>query len=156
MQRNTQVFFTDGNLAVAPAHIVSEPRVEERQTAHKKKERLAQKKHSHQRMAMHASRVRAFNISMLVLFLCAFALLFVSLQSSVQERMNHISAMESELSEMKLSNDAAQSRIQTATNLNHIRDYATNQLGMHYAGSGQIRYYEMSGRDYMVLYEQVP
>ena len=40
--------------------------------------------------------------------------------------------------------------------LNHVNDVAVNQLGMVYASSDQIMYYEIANDDYMNQYSDIP
>ena len=97
----------------------------------------------------------AYMITAIVLT-CAMFVGYVSLQNSVTTRMNNIASLENELSELNASNSAAESRISTSTNLEDVKKRAISDLGMVYATSSQIVYYNMDSSDYMSQYYDIP
>jgi hypothetical protein len=70
--------------------------------------------------------------------------------------MSNISSIEEETSELKAANQATENRINSAANLQAVKDAAMNRLGMVYANSGQIVYYSMDDDDYMSQYNDIP
>ena len=80
---------------------------------------------------------------------------FINLQTSIRAHMANISSLKSDISDMKASNSAAQSRIATATDLNEIKLYALTNCQMVYANNGQIVYYDIADEDYMSQYEDI-
>lgn len=91
-----------------------------------------------------------------VLFLCAAlctcALVlvnYIQLQSSMTAKINEVSAKESELNSLKLSNDEEYTRITSNIDLEEIKRVAIGELGMTYASEGQIVLYENPDSDYM-------
>ena len=57
---------------------------------------------------------------------------------------------------MKLSNDEEYSRIESSVNLEQIKQIAINELGMTYAGEGQIVEYSSEGSDYVRQVADIP
>lgn len=70
--------------------------------------------------------------------------------------MEHISRLESELNELKLSNDEEYSRITSSVDLEEIRRIAIGELGMRYAKEGQIIGYSTEGSDYVRQFSDIP
>lgn len=98
-----------------------------------------------------------------VLF-CATALLvsgfilisYIRLQSDITNSINHISALESELNALRLTNDEEYSRIESSVNLEEIKKIAITELGMTYAAEGQVVEYSSEGSDYVRQIEDIP
>ena len=70
--------------------------------------------------------------------------------------MSNISSLESQVSDLKAENQATENRINSEANLQTVKDAALNRLGMVYANSGQIVYYDMDEDDYMSQYDNIP
>ena len=84
------------------------------------------------------------------LIITAFVLVhYISLRSDVTNRLQNISALEAQLNELKLENDATYSRINSNMDLEQIRDTAINELGMTYAKEGQIEFFTSENGDYV-------
>ncbi|MCR5397592.1 MAG: hypothetical protein K6E64_09035 [Lachnospiraceae bacterium] len=102
--------------------------------------------------ALKRSRVTAGMVIMAVLFFGAFFIGYVNLQTSIRAHMGNIATLKEDISDLKASNSAAQSRISTATDINEIKNKALNEYGMVYANEGQIVYYDIEDEDYMSRY----
>lgn len=102
--------------------------------------------------ALRRSRVTAFGVILAVSIFGAFFLGYVNLQTSIRAHMNNIATLKEDISDMKASNSAAQSRISTATDINEIKQKALTEYGMVYANQGQIVYYDIEDEDYMSRY----
>ncbi len=86
----------------------------------------------------------------LALFASAYILIgYVQLRSEVTNTTKTISAMESRLNDLRVSNDEAYTRINSGIDLDEIKDIAINRFGMIYAQEGQIIVYSDAGNDYM-------
>lgn len=81
---------------------------------------------------------------------------YVRLQSDITNRINHIAKMESELNELKLSNDEMYTKIMSNVDLEEIKKIAINELGMKYAKEGQVITYSGEGSDYVRQYKNIP
>lgn len=81
---------------------------------------------------------------------------YIRLQSGITRTVEHISALEGELNELKLSNDEEYSRITSSVDLEEIRRIAIGELGMRYAKEGQIIGYSTEGSDYVRQFSDIP
>lgn len=90
-------------------------------------------------------------MSAMVLILISYIKLRSDLTSSVKE----ISAMESELSELRTANDEAYNEIDSSIDLDEIKYKAITELGMKYANEEQIVKYDNDADDYVHQVTQV-
>ncbi|MBP5198774.1 MAG: cell division protein FtsL [Lachnospiraceae bacterium] len=74
---------------------------------------------------------------------------YIQLRSEVTNTTKTISAMESQLNDLRVANDEAYTRINSGIDLDEIKDIAINRFGMIYAQEGQIIVYSDAGNDYM-------
>ena len=98
-----------------------------------------------------------------VLFLCAALIVtgitltnYIGLQSDITNSVKHISSLEKQLNELKLANDEEYSRITSSVNLEEIRRVAIQELGMQYAGEGQIVAFVSENNDYVKQMADIP
>lgn len=97
-----------------------------------------------------------------VLFLTAALVLtgvvligYIRMESSITSSVKQISKLESQLNSLKQSNDEHLSRIESSVNLEDIRRIAVTELGMTYAGEGQIIEIPDEGSDYVRQYTEI-
>lgn len=81
---------------------------------------------------------------------------YVRLQSDITNRVNNIAKMESQLNELRLSNDETYTKIMSNVDLEEIKRIAINELGMKYAKEGQVITYSGEGSDYVQQYKEIP
>lgn len=81
---------------------------------------------------------------------------YLQIQSDITRTVKHISELESELNDLKLSNDEEYSRITSSVDLEEIRRIAIGELGMRYAQEGQIITYSTDGSDYVRQFADIP
>lgn len=81
---------------------------------------------------------------------------YISLQSDITNSVKHIATLESQLNDLKLANDEEYSRITSNIDLEEIKRIAIGELGMTYAGEGQIITYSNEGSDYVRQYKEIP
>lgn len=148
-------YFTEGNTVRQVAkplpdrHTIEKERREEQE----RKRRRIQRKHA---AMMRRKRLYTMYITVVIASAGALFVGYVNLTNSITTHMNRISALESQISELKAGNSAAQSRIDTSANLGDVKARAMNELGMVYAGAEQIVYYNMDNMDYMSQYQNIP
>ena len=148
--------YIDGNtvrkLEAAPDYRreQEEKQREEIRQRNRRMEQKNQEKSAH----MDLGYVAFLSVSLLVM--CVAAVLYIRLQSGITTHLKTISALESQVAELKADNDAAEKRIETAVDLSTIKDIAMNQLGMSYAGPDQIIHYTVDKEDYMNQFEDIP
>ena len=145
--------YIDGNtvrkLEAAPDYR-REQEEKQREEIRQRNRRMAQK---NQEKSAHMD-LAFLSVSLLVM--CVAAVLYIRLQSGITTHLKTISALESQVAELKADNDAAEKRIETAVDLATIKDIAMNQLGMSYAGPDQIIHYTVDKEDYMNQFEDIP
>jgi hypothetical protein len=80
----------------------------------------------------------------------AFILLnYIELQAELTQKTKSVAAKEIQLNNLKVSNDEAYNRALNSVTLEDIKRIAIGELGMTYAGEGQIVVYSNESSDYM-------
>ena len=106
--------------------------------------------------AMYMSPARVMFLSSCVGLSAFAAVSLIQIQSQITQRMKHIAALESQLTDMKADNDAKYKEIITSVDLNEIKDVAINQFGMTYAAEDQIVYFSVENENFMDQYSDIP
>ena len=81
---------------------------------------------------------------------------YIGLQSDITNSVQHISALESELNDLKLANDEEYSRITSSVDLEEIKRIAIQELGMQYAEEGQVVTFASENSDYVKQMADIP
>lgn len=125
------------------------------QEEQKKKRRRNAARRNRER-ALHMSRGYVAFLSLCVAVVAFAAVGLVQTQSQVTQRMEHIAALESQITDLKADNDARYKEIITSVDLDYIKDVAMNQLGMKYATEDQIVYFSVENNNFMDQYSDIP
>lgn len=154
MAKFQTVYFEDGNTVRKLQPEIDYEEFKRRQKVEEERKRRANKR----ALAAKARKKRLYSIYMSASIICAvcFFVGYVYMQSQVTQSANNIAELESEISSLKADNNAAEARISTGGNLSTVRDLAINDLGMVYANTDQIVYYDMETSDYMNQYKEIP
>lgn len=146
-------YYQFGSVAEAPERILDDPYYEQRKKDEKRKKILEQKarRRAHKR-SLREARIKLFSTTLTIGILISMLFASVYLQNMVSQSKKNIAALQREISDIKMTNEAAKSRIETAVSLTNVKDKAVKEMGMVYAGSDHIVYYEMGNTDYMVKY----
>ena len=80
---------------------------------------------------------------------------YLRLQSGITTSVEKVARLESQLNNLKQENAETLSRIDSSIDLEEIRRIAITELGMVYAGDGQIVEIPSEGSDYVRQYEQI-
>ena len=67
-----------------------------------------------------------------------------------------ITRLQAEVEVLRDDNNAYEARINSSVDLEYIRDFAINQLGMIYPTEGQVVYYNLTESDYVRQYQDIP
>lgn len=117
---------------------ISSSDMEERRRARKERERSG-----------HIGLGNAL-VALIFVGIIAVALIgYLNLQAEITATSTTISALESQLEELRSANDEIYNEINGSIDLEAIRDYAINELGMQYADEDQIVIYSGSTNDYV-------
>ena len=81
---------------------------------------------------------------------------YIGLQSDITNSVQHISVLEKQLNDLKLANDEEYSRITSSVNLEEIKRVAIQELGMQYAGEGQVVSFASEDNDYVKQMADIP
>ena len=150
-------YYVDGNtvrrLEGEPEERRRKQLEKERKERQKKNRRVARR---NQERALRMSMGYVSFCTMAVLISCVVCVTYIQLQSDITSRMKHISTLESQITDLKADNDAAIKRIDLSTDLEDVKYKAIHELGMKYAGPGQIVYYTVEDSDYMNQYSDIP
>ena len=125
------------------------------QDEQKKKRRRNAARRNRER-ALHMSKGYVAFLTLCVGVVAFAAVALVQIQSQVTQRMEHIAALESQITDLKADNDARYKEIVTSVDLDYIKDVAMNQLGMQYATEDQIIYYSVENNNFMDQYSDIP
>ncbi len=121
-------------------------------------------KNENKRQSVPASldRALAFNLKYTIFVVASVCIMIAAcvvmlyMETRVSELKRSINGLEAQLEEAQTDNAAYKSSIEGMYTLDEIYDVATNELGMVYARSGQIIYYESANEDYVKQYRDVP
>ncbi len=116
------------------------------------------------RSAVRQKRARALQMNLsYVVFLTAAAVItvmvcinYLKLQSQSTTYQKKVTSLNTQLSEMKLENDALYNSIVSSVDLEHVKEVAINELGMSYPSEDQIYTYQPSESDYVKQFQDVP
>ena len=149
----------DGNTV---RHMEAQPDYRRQQIERQEKEEREEQRRRRRAAARNREKELRMSKSYVVFLTMAvsvfglFCGMYIKLQSDVTARMKTIAKLESQISDLKADNDEAYKRINTAVDLDSIRDTAINDLGMFYATEDQIIYYSVDKNDYMNQYTEIP
>lgn len=103
---------------------------------------------------MNPAYVMFLSVACVVTFVVCFR--YIQLRSEITGRIENISDLESQLSDLKIENDAEYSRVTNSVDLEEIKRIAMEELGMVYADEEQVVMYEDKEAEYFRQYEDVP
>lgn len=107
-------------------------------------------------------RSRYMNLPYVIFLTAAMAMTgflligYLQTQSQLTVSVKRVSALESQLNDMRLSNDEQLERINSSLDMEEIRRIAIEELGMTYAKEGQVVTVSGEGSDYVRQLETMP
>ncbi len=127
--------------------------VEEQQTLSRDERiRLRQNRERHKRMNLSYVLIMGTALLFVAVLLCNY----IQLQSEVTNKVKEISQLEVEYNRLKLANDEELARINSSVDLEEIKAIAIGELGMTYAGEGQIVTIADNDQDYVHQVADLP
>lgn len=102
---------------------------------------------------MNPAYVVFLTVASIVSFFICFQ--YIQLRSQITSDMKTIATLESDLSALKISNDAELSRVNNSIDLEEIKRIAMEELGMVYASEDQVVLYQDKDAEYFRQYEDV-
>ena len=147
-------YYEEGNAA---KNLYPEREWQERERQRREDEKRKRRAKARKRAkVMRRNKINTVYLTLGAILLGAFFVGYVNLQNDINTSMSNISSLESQVSDLKAENQATENRINSEANLQTVKDAAINCLGMVYANSGQIVYYDMDEDDYMSQYDNIP
>lgn len=149
-------YYIDGNTV---RRLEGEP--EERRRRQLEREQQIRKRQN--RYVARRNQERALRMNFGYVAFCTLAMIliggvcvtYIQLQSGIVSRMKHISQLENTITDLRAENNAAMKRIELSTDLEAVKQKAL-ELGMKYATTDQIIYYNVEDEDYMNQYSDIP
>ncbi len=139
------------------AQPVRRERIDRRQEEiNRQKKRRQNAARRNRERALHMSRGYVAFLTVCVGIVAFAAVSLIQIQSQVTQRMEHIAALQSQITDMKADNDARYKEIVTSVDLEQIKDVAINELGMKYATEDQIVYFTVENNNFMDQYSDIP
>ncbi|SKB67160.1 hypothetical protein SAMN06296386_103326 [Lachnospiraceae bacterium] len=86
----------------------------------------------------------------------AVCIWYVDIRSKITASQRQVSRLESQLNELKLSNDEEYERIMGSVDLEEIKRVAMNELGMKYPDQNQVVNISGAGDDYVRQFGKIP
>lgn len=157
--RTTEAYYVDGNTVRRQEAMPDYSRVQRERIERQREEELRKKRRIARRNQEKALRMSKSYVVFLTMAVAVFGLVagtYIKIQSDVTARMKSIARLESQIADLKADNDEAYKRINTAVDLDSIKNTAMTELGMSYAKEGQIVYYTVGDDDYMNQYGEIP
>ena len=81
---------------------------------------------------------------------------YLQIQSNLTVSIKRVATLESQLNDMRLSNDEQLERINTSLDMEEIKRIAIEELGMTYAREGQVVTVSGEGSDYVRQLVEMP
>ena len=122
---------------------------------------LNQKASELEKQKQEMKRLRYRNVAYVLFLTVAFAVTsvmligYIRMESSITQSVKQVAALKSQLNNLKTENDEMKNRIDSSINLEEIRRIAITELGMTYAGQGQIVEIPDDGSDYVRQYADI-
>ncbi len=107
-------------------------------------------------MARSFGRGFALFLSVVCVAMLALCVVYLQKKATLTTQYESIAVLESRYNELKNDNDARYNQVVDSVSLEKIKDAALNRLGMHYATSDQIMYYDLDENSYVRQYKDVP
>ena len=149
------LYFEEGSAVRQLSSGILQTREEYERERQKRKDKQKQKRIYEHRLTKLRSRRATALFALGAVLTGGFFVSYVDVQNRITTSMTNISKLEKQVSELKAENASAENRISMAANLSDIQKTATEDLGMVYASSGQIVYYNADEEDYMNQYVAV-
>ncbi|MBQ2800562.1 MAG: hypothetical protein IJF03_04145 [Lachnospiraceae bacterium] len=131
-----------------------EPRKEQPERTGQRISKNAIRKNREKARHMNSAYVVFLSVACVVTFIVCFQ--YIQLRSEITERMENIAELESQLSDLKIENDAEYSRATSSIDLEEMKRIAMEELGMVYADKEQVVIYEDKEAEYFRQYEDIP
>lgn len=142
-----------GNTVRKNVQVLSDPR---RDLEYKAQEQERRERHRRNAQAERMSFLYVTFLAVAAVMLVFICYQFLTMQTTMSKNVTEISSLKVQLEDMKAENDFLLGRIKDSVDLNEIRRFAINELGMVEANPSQIIGYAYDSSDYLRQYANVP
>lgn len=104
----------------------------------------------------HVSPAYYMFVVLAILITAAVCIWYVDIRSKITTSQRQVSRLESQLNELKLSNDEEYERIMGSVDLEEIKRIAMTELGMKYPDQSQVVNISGESDDYVRQYGKIP
>ena len=91
-----------------------------------------------------------------VIIACLTLTSYIKMQAELTVSIKRVAYLESQLNNLRLTNDEELERIESSVNLEEIKQIAVEELGMTYAKAGQVVTISDEGSDYVRQLRELP
>lgn len=127
-----------------------------REIERRPKKKLSNTARKNREKAEHMSPGYVLFLSLALIATGCILVGYIKLQSDITNSIQHISALERELNDLRLANDEEYNRITSSIDLEEVRRIAIQELGMKYAEEGQIVSFTSDNNDYVKQMSLIP
>lgn len=127
-----------------------------RQTPERPKKKVNNSIRKNRERAKHMNAGYVLFLSTALIAAGMILVYYIGLQSDITNSVRHIAALERQLNDLKVANEENYSRINSSVDLEEIRRIAIQELGMQYAGEGQIISFASENSDYVKQMAEIP
>ena len=153
MNMVNRYYYEDGNAVRINEPL---PTLEERRRAERERKRHEEHRNNlKKRSLLKANQLKAFFSIFLVCLISLLIGSYLFMQLKTQQCNREIASLEAEISDLKADNTSNTNRINAQANLDAVKDAAAS-MGMTYATSDKIMYYDVDEDDYMYQYKDMP
>lgn len=124
----------------------------ERREYHQERQRIANR--NYQRVLGMSPGYVAF-LAIALIVTCITMVFYIKLRSEANVHRKTVAMLQTEINELKATNDEAEKRLNSYTEMGDIKKKALN-LGMAYPTENQVIYYSIDNSDYMMQIATVP
>jgi cell division protein FtsL len=152
--KRKNMYYIDGSVVrrLEPERTVEIPLPEQKE----ERKPLSREARRNQERAMRMSAPFVCFLAFACVALVAICIQYLQVQSSITTRIHNIENLTEELSELKADNKNIETKISLYTDLDHIYQVATEELGMVYPSKDQVIVYDRTESEYVRQYENIP
>lgn len=134
----------------------SQTPVIKKKEAKQKKKRVSRyvKRNREKAMEFNAGYTAVLTVALVAIVIICIA--YLTGQNKLNTQINLITSKQKQLATMMNENHAKKANLEKSIDLEEIRDFAINSLGLQEPTQDQVIYYDGVSSDYVKQYEQVP
>lgn len=122
----------------------------------REKKELSQQVKKNRKQALHMNTAYTLFLAFAAIATLSVCVWYLQLRFEMTSHTSNVAAMEQELADLKEENTTRENSILDSVNLEDVKEYAINSLGMVYADSSQIITYQNPAGDQVKQYQEIP